>query len=251
MLRPTTALLLILLAAAPLHAEEWRQLFNGKDLDGWTPKIRGYDAGDNYADTFRVEDGLLKVRYDKYEGGFRNRFGHLFFAEPFSHYRLRVEYRVVGEQAAGGQGWAYRNSGVMIHGQTPESMGKGQNFPVSLEVQILSRDEPNANLCTPGTHVVLGGRLHTRHCTSSSSQPFTTNDWVTLEVEARGGELIRHLVNGKPVIEYRQPQLDPGDASAQKLLAAGADKMLSSGTISLQSESHPIDFRRVELLVLE
>ena len=39
----------------------WIALFNGKDLDGWTPKIKGYAAGENYGDTFRVEDGVLKV----------------------------------------------------------------------------------------------------------------------------------------------------------------------------------------------
>ncbi len=45
---------------------EWIQLFNGKDLTGWTPKIAGYEAGVNFANTFRVEDGMIRVRYDGY-----------------------------------------------------------------------------------------------------------------------------------------------------------------------------------------
>ena len=53
------------------------QLFNGKDLKNWTPKIRNHKVGDNYKNTFRVEDGLLKVRYDGYDN-FNFQYGHLF-----------------------------------------------------------------------------------------------------------------------------------------------------------------------------
>ncbi len=78
--------------------EEWTQLFNGKDLTGWTPKIRGQKLGENWNDTFRVEDGVLKVSYDKYDT-FDRRFGHLFYEKPFSNYILRIEYQFVGDQA--------------------------------------------------------------------------------------------------------------------------------------------------------
>ncbi|MCA9234135.1 MAG: DUF1080 domain-containing protein [Planctomycetales bacterium] len=241
-------------APAPQDGQ-WIQLFNGKNLDGWTVKIKGFEVGDNYADTFRVEDGKIVTRYDKYEGPFRGRFGHLFFNEPFSHYVLRLEYRFVGEQAPGGPGWATRNSGVMIHGQTPETMGKDQDFPVSLEVQLLAGDgvnpRPTGNLCTPGTNVVYQGKLHTDHCTNSTSDTYPQDEWVACEVEVHGGKVIRHKINGKTVMEYSEPQLDERDKDAQALLAAGADKMLAGGTISLQSESHPVEFRKVELMQLE
>lgn len=230
---------------------KWLQLFNGKDLTGWTPKIKGYDAGVNFADTFRVEDGVLKVSYDKYDGPFNERFGHLFYNKPFESYELRVEYRFVGEQAPGVGDWAWRNNGIMIFGQTAESMRKDQNFPVSLEIQLLGGNgrEPrtNANVCTPGTHIVLAGKLHTPHCTDSTSETFHGDQWVTVEVEVHGNKLIRHKVNGKTVLEYGQPQLDDRDPDARRLLAAGAEKMLAGGTISLQSESAPIEFRKVEL----
>jgi hypothetical protein len=236
---------------APAGNETWLPLFNGKDLSGWAPKIQGYDLGDNYADTFRVEDGLLKVRYDKYEGPFNNRYGHLFYEKPFSNYVLRIEYRFVGEQPPGGQAWARRNSGVMFHGQSAASMRKEQNFPVSLEAQFLggdgTRPRTTANLCTPGTHVVYNGRLHTEHCTNSTSETFHGDRWVTFELEVHGNKLIRHKVNGTTVIEYSQPQLDDRDPDGRRLLESGVEKMLSSGTISLQSESAPIDFRKVEL----
>jgi hypothetical protein len=227
----------------------WVSLFNGKDLTGWVPKIRGYKLGENYADTFRVEDGVIKVRYDKYEGKFNSRFGHLFYKKPFKNYILRVEYRFVGEQAEGGPGWAFRNSGVMIHGQDPNTMGVGQSFPVSIEVQLLGGAEkgerPTANLCTPGTHVVLDGKLHKPHVVKSKSKTYRGDQWVTVEIEARGN-VIKHKIDGKTVLEYTDPQLDEG-GDAKKLIAAGAKKMLTGGSISLQAESHPCEFRKVEI----
>lgn len=234
---------------------EWIPLFNGKNLDGWKVKLTGYDLNDNFGDTFRVEDGLLKVRYDAYDK-FGGRFGHIFYEQPFESYVIRVEYRFVGEQAAEGPGWAIRNSGIMIHGQTPESMRKDQDFPVSIEVQLLGGNgtdkRATGNLCTPGTHVVLGGELLKRHCTNSSSKTYHGNQWVTAEVEVRGNKSIKHLIEGELVLEYTQPQLDETDEDAAKLIEkAGGNKMLSGGSISLQAESHPVEFRKVELRKLD
>ena len=247
-----TAVMLVLFLAIPTHAEEeWVELFNGRDLDGWTPKIVGHELGDNFADTFRVVDGKLCVSFDKYDGDYNDRFGHLFYKEPFSHYVLHLEYRFVGEQAQNGPEWALRNSGVMIHGQAPESMTKDQDFPVSVEVQFLGGDgnnrRPTGNLCTPGTHVVRDGKLFTPHCVNSSSDTYHGDQWVQAEIEVRGGELIRHKINGKTVIEYSQPQLDDRDPNAKRLIEAGAEKMITEGTISLQAESHPVEFRNIRL----
>lgn len=240
-------------AAVPKQGE-WVSLFNGKDLTGWTPKIRYCELGDNYGETFRVEDGLLKVRYDKYEQ-FGERFGHLFYKTPFSHYRFRVEHRFVGEQVKGGPGWATRNSGVMIHGESPELMTKDQDFPASIEVQLLggsgSGTRTTANLCTPGTHVVMSNMLIKQHCTSSKSKTYHGEGWVTVEIEVRGNQVIRHIVEGQTVLEYNQPQLDDSDAHARELAAKNGGVQLTGGTISLQSESHPIDFRKVEIMLLE
>lgn len=251
-----SALLIVTVSAVAQEKADddgWISLFNGKNLDGWRVKITGHDLDDNFAQTFRVEDGLLKVRYDGYEE-FDGQFGHLYYTESFSNYRLRVEYRFVGEQASGGPGWAFRNSGMMIHGQTPESMAKDQQFPVCIEVQLLggggSGERTTGNLCTPGTHVVMNGELVTRHCTNSQSDTYHGDQWVTAEVEVRGAD-ITHFINGKPVLSYSEPQLDEKDPDAKVLLDAGHAKMLSGGTISIQSESHPIDFRKIELLKLD
>jgi len=246
-----TALLVPVSAAEEKKAEgEWIQLFNGKDLTGWVPKIKGHPAGENFGKTFRVEDGVIKVCYDQYEGKFNGRFGHLFYKEPLKNYILRVEYRFVGEQLPDGPGWAHRNSGIMVHGQSPKSMGVDQNFPVSIEVQLLggkgTGNRTTANLCTPGTNVVVDGKLYTSHGLSSKSKTYHGDTWVTVEVEARGNKII-HRIGGEEVLSYTDPQLDERDGDAKKLMEGGAEKMLTGGTISLQSESHPCEFRKVEL----
>ena len=194
----------------------WISLFNGKDLDGWTVKIAGYELNDNYGNTFRVENGILKVSYDQY-AKFDGKFGHLFYKEKFSHYKLRVEYRFVGDQTPGGPGWAFRNSGIMLHCQPPQSMTTDQDFPVSIEAQLLGgngRDERSTgNVCTPGTHIVMDGKLVTRHCNSSRSKTYHGDQWVTMEVEVHGNSTIKHIVNGETVLEYEKPQLDENDPS--------------------------------------
>lgn len=253
-------LLALAACAAPPRAPRWIPLFDGRSLDGWTPKICHLPAGEDPLRTFRAEDGVIRVGYERYEGEFGGRFGHLFHDAPGSHYRLRIEYRFVGEQAPGGPGWAWRNSGVMLHGQPAASMGVDQEFPVSIEVQFLGGDganpRPTANLCTPGTNVEMGGELVTRHCVDSASKTVHGDAWVVVEVEVLGSESIRHFVDGELVMEYQRPQLDPRDGDAQARIAAGAGTgagglLLERGTISLQSESHPIEFRRVEVLPLE
>lgn len=242
-------------AAAEDTAEEtgWVSLFNGKNLDGWTPKIRYHEPGENWNDTFRVEDGVMKVSYDQYGGKFNETFGHIFYKHPYSRYKLRLEYRFTGEQIDDGPGWAFRNSGIMLHGQDPESMATDQKFPVSIEVQLLGGDGENerttANLCTPGTNVVLNDELFTPHCVNSRSETYHGDQWVQVEVEVQGNDFIQHKVNGEAVFEYEKPQLDPTDPEAQPLIEDG-ELMLHGGTISLQSESHPVEFRNIEILDL-
>jgi hypothetical protein len=239
--------------ASPAKDSGWVSLFNGRDLEGWTPKFAGQAAGVNYKNTFRVEGGVLQVSYEGYEK-FEGEFGHLFYKEPFGRYVLRVEYRFVGEQTPGGPSWAFRNSGVMFHSQSPESMGLAQSFPVSIEAQFLggngTDERPTANLCTPGTNVVIARELVTRHCTDSSSATYHGDRWVTVEIEVNGGGIVRHIIDGKAVIEYEQPQLDPADADGAKLIRDGV-LVLDKGYIALQAESHPLEFRKVEISIVK
>ncbi|RQP18787.1 DUF1080 domain-containing protein [Parapedobacter defluvii] len=242
-------------AAKKADQLEWIQLFNGKDLNDWTVKIAKHEVGENYANTFRVEDGLLKVRYDGYTD-FDFQYGHIHYNTPFSAYLLRVEYRFVGEQAPGGEGWAWRNSGAMLHGQDPHSMLKDQDFPISIEGQLLGGDgtheRTTSNLCTPGTNVLMevDGELFTPHCTNSTSKTYHGDQWVTAEFLVLADSVVHHILEGDTVLTYYKPQIGGGSVSNYDPAVKVDGKPLKSGYISLQSESHPIDFRKVELLDL-
>jgi hypothetical protein len=232
---------------------KWIQLFNGKDLNNWTVKIKDHPVNDNFGNTFRVENGVIKVSYDQYNNEFKEQFGHLFYKKTFSAYLLVVEYRFTGDQIKDGPGWAYRNSGLMLHGQTPESMKLDQDFPISLEAQLLGgngkEERSTNNLCTPGTNVVMNGNLFTPHCVNSTSKTYAGDQWVRAEVLVLGDSIIKHIVEGDTVLVYGKPQYDGNDrwVKAAGLPAGG---LIKEGTISLQSESHPVEFRKVELFDL-
>jgi len=253
-------LLLTLLASCKEKAEtpkvegpEWVQLFNGKDLTGWTPKITGHPLGTNFANTFSVKDGFLTVGYDQYDG-FKDQFGHLFYEKPFSAYYLAVEYRFIGDQISDGPEWAYRNSGAMLHSQDPETMVLDQDFPISVEAQMLggngTDDRPTSNLCTPGTHVVMNGELYTPHCINSSSKTYHGDQWVRATFLVLKDSLVQHFLEGDVVLEYSKPQIGGENVSPFDSIAKQDGKMLTEGYISLQSESSPIQFRKVELVDL-
>lgn len=229
---------------------KWKQLFNGKNLKGWQPKIKGHNFKDNFANTFRVKDGTLIVGYDGYDK-FDDRFGHLFYKKPYSYYLFAVEYRFVGEQCPGGPGWAYKNSGVMIHSQHPKTMYNNQDFPISIEVQLLGGDSngerSTCNLCTPGTNVEMDGKLFTPHCINSKSKTFRNDEWVRAEILVLGNEEIKHIVNGDTVLGYQKPQIGGGNVSDFDPAEKQDGQPLTGGYISLQSESHPVEFRKVEI----
>ena len=233
--------------------KEWRQLFNGKDLKDWMPKINGYALNDNFGNTFRVANGMMQVGYEKYDQ-FNKRYGHIFYREPFSYYIIVVEYRFTGDQCPGGEGWATRNSGIMLHCLDPKTMGKDQDFPISIEAQLLGGlskgPRSTLNLCTPGTNVERDGKLFTTHCLNSSSKTYDGDQWVRAEVEVHGNEWIKHIIDGEVVLSYQKPQIGGGSVSGHDPAVKKDGMMLSEGYISLQSESHPVEFRKVELLNL-
>jgi hypothetical protein len=236
--------------------KDWITLFNGKDLSGWTPKFSGSPCGVNILNTYRVEDDILKVSYDGYKK-FDKRYGHLYTNIPYSRYLLRMEYRFTGKMMVDAPHYVNLNSGVMIHSQSPHSMGLNQAFPVSLEFQFLADEgkgpRSTGNVCTPGTNLEIDGKLVTQHIVKSSAPTFPAEEWVQIEIEVRGNEQVIHRVNGKEVLRYQRPQLDPEGRveSADALIRAGAPMQLGFGYIALQAEGQPVWFRNIMLKSLE
>tara|TARA_B100000787_G_C16199343_1_gene303807 strand:+ start:43077 stop:43877 length:801 start_codon:yes stop_codon:yes gene_type:complete len=233
-------------------SENWKSLFNGENLDDWIVKINGYKLHDNHHNTFRAEKGILKVSYDEYDN-FTDEFGHLFYKTPFTNYKLKLHYRFVGKQVAGGESWARKNSGIMIHSQAPETMLLKQGFPLSLEVQLLGgvtsgKPRPSGNLCTPATHVVMNGEQITEHCIMAECKTYYGEEWIEAMVVVNNNS-ITHFIDGKLVISYSMPTIG-GEFlnTTSKEIQARDGLPLNGGYISLQSESHPVEFKNIQIL---
>jgi hypothetical protein len=235
-------------------AGNWIALFNGHNLDGWTAKIAGHDVGENYRDTFRVEDGLLKVSYRQYDR-FDDRFGSLFYNRPFSHYWIRAEYRMSGDLAHGAPRWAFKNSGIQLHCQAPQTMRKAQQFPVAVEFDLVGGrfigSRPTGDVCQNGTHVLIDGQPLRQMCSTLSDTTIRDDQWVTALAEVDADRRVRQVVNGALVVEYTGLTLDDSNADARQLGASGHGRALASGYISIQSNGYPIEFRKIEILPLD
>jgi hypothetical protein len=250
------AVLLILISFAfyPAPTEKWIPLFNGKNLRGWTAKIYHHETGDNYGNTFRAEEGMIKVRYDQYDQ-FNNRYGHLFYNKPYSYFKLRFDYRFTGIWRKDAPSYTEINSGVMYHSQSPTSILKEQDWPISVEFQLLGglsdgKARPTGNMCSPGTDVVFNGRIDPRHCISSSSKTYYGDQWVHAELIVLGDSLVTHIINGDTVLRYSKPQIGGGVANGYDPAIKIDGKLLKQGYIGLQSEGQEIDFKNIELLDL-
>lgn len=235
--------------------EDWVTLFNGKDIKDWVPKINHHETGENYGNTFRVEDGIVKVRYDKYDK-FNEQFGHLYYKKPFSYYHLVFEYRLVGEWRKDAPDYTIKNSGVMFHSQDPKTMPKEQNWPISIEFQLLGGlgdgvARPTGNMCSPGTDVVFHGKIDDRHCIPSTSKTYEGDQWVKGEIIVLGDSLITHIINGDTVLQYSKPQIGGGVVANYDPKIKQDGKLLTEGFIALQSEGQPVDFRNIKILNLE
>ena len=245
-------LLLCVACATPRRPDDrWVSLFNGKDIKDWTVKIHHHDVGDNFGNTFRVEDGIIKVRYDQYDA-FNDRFGHLYYNKPFSHYHLKLEYRFTGEWRKDAPSYTIRNSGVMFHSQDPRTMPREQDWPISVEMQFLGglgdgNPRPTGNMCSPGTDVVFQGKIDPRHCISSSSKTYEGEQWVHAELIVLGDSLVTHIIEGDTVLQYSKPQIGGGVANRFDPKIKQDGKMLKDGFIALQSEGQPIDFRNIKI----
>ena len=236
-------------------AGHWVSLFNGKDLNDWTVKIAGHDVGDNYRNTFRAEDGLLKASYQQYDK-FDERFAALFYKKKLPQRGwIRVEYRFVGETVKGAPSWTYKNSGIYLYAQSPDSMRKDQAFPVSVEFDLVGGrmfgSRPTGDVCQNGTRVKIAGEFLVQQCSRLSDITIRDDQWVTAEAEIFGSSRVRQAVNGVLIVEYTDLQLDERNPDARQLVGAGGDRALNSGYLALQGNGHPIDFRRIEILSLD
>ncbi len=228
-----------------------QSIFNGKDLDGWTMKVNKYPLGENFGNTFRVEDGILKIRYDQYGDDFDERFGALYFDKKLKNFNLKLDYRFVGETAPGAPEWGFRDSGVQILSQSPSSVKIDQPFPVSVEYNLHggdgTKDRPVGEVCANGMKVKINGETNSSYCSPATiKKTYHGDQWVNLEIDVKDG-VIKHFSNGEEILTYTDPILDAEHDLGKQFIKDG-NTTVSDGYISFQSNSHPIDFKNIELV---
>jgi len=240
-------------ACSDSHAKRqdsgWQTIFNGHDINDWVVKIHHHNTGENFGNTFRVEDSIIKVRYDQY-GDFNDQFAHLYYKKPFSSFHLKFEYRFTGQLQRGAPEYTLLNSGVMYHSQDPATILKEQNWPISIEMQLLAglgdgQPRPTGNMCSPGTEIVYQGKQYNGHCLNSSSKTYPKDVWVKAELIVYGDSIIHHVIEGDTVLTYSKPSMGGGVVEGYNNALWKPGQPLKSGFIALQSEGQPVDFRNI------
>jgi hypothetical protein len=218
-------LVLAVVAAAPSRADEYRDLFNGKDFDGWV--IEGPNEDREKQPVWAVKDGLIVcsgkvfgfLRYDR---------------QKFGDFSVRVEYRFAPPTAANRRG----NSGlgVRMGSFDPKRSSLTRASYASYEIQLQDDAGRPANAHTTGS-------LY-RYAAPTANPVKPAPEWNTVEVECVGPR-IQVTVNGQKVLDADQTTLadipgKPAGAPAPK------DKPLV-GSVALQSHSGQVEFRKVQV----
>jgi hypothetical protein len=227
MFRPRTGLvlLLVLAAAAPARAEDFRDLFNGKDLDGWV--VDGPKKDRQGHPIWSVRDGRIV--------GLGKAYGFLRYdREQFGDFVLRVEYRFPEPGTARQQ----NNSGLGIRTGRFDPKRTRQTRPsyAAYEVQLL--DDAGRPPSVHGT-----GSLY-RYLAPTANPVRPSPEWNVVEVECVGPR-IRVTVNGRQVLDADQnaiPDLKNKPAGAP----APKEKPLR-GYVCVQSHTGKVEFRKVQV----
>lgn len=193
-------------------ADESVELFNGKDLSGWTYHLD--KPGVKMQDVWSMKDGVLRCSGKPA--------GYLLTKKnDFENYVLDLEWR-----------WPEKggNNGVLVHVTEPGALGV---WPKCLEVQLA--DQNAGDFWVIGTTIEIEkpeGRIEDRrHINLSDGDEKPLGKWNHMQIVCRGDEVVVK-VNGK-VVNH-----------ATKLSQ-------SKGAIALQSEGTPIEYRNIKLTPLK
>jgi hypothetical protein len=255
---------LMVSTALPEHVDAgpadtvWTQLFNGTDFKDWDIKTMGLALNQDPKNTYRIVDSAIEVNYSNYTDWSGEPWSHIGYkVRPFSYYVVRLEYQFFGNQVGGAPGYANENSGIMLHSQSLASMALNQNWPISLEDQLLgpksTQGPGSGNLCTPGTAVEYPkGQFNDNHCINAvANTKASAPAWVKASAIVLGDSMVVQLIENKPVLTYYRPMEQQGIVTGNTTRAIINRKPLGSGYILLQAESSPIRFRRIQLANLE
>jgi len=235
-------------------SDGWVNLFNGKDLTGWTPLIHLSKVGVNTDSTFRpdLENNGIRVSYDKLTGSFGGdqcKCGLLYYNKPLTNYRIRVTYRFFDPTVSNAPSWGKNNSGLMIFGIDPTKVTGDPIYPPIIEIQILGTPSgggsTNANECemrqfvnptVTATHTGTCGNNKDSKAPGSGKTAPAAGVWTTLEADV-------HITGDTKVYQW------PDTTNAVLIMSKPmyGTQAVTSGYLAIQSEGQPIVFKDILL----
>lgn len=216
-----TIIFCIILSGKTFSQSKSKNLFNGRDLNGWHADVPEMDTNAIAKTPFIIRDGLLV--------SLGTPPGHLITDSVYENYRLKVEYRFAGVPG---------NCGVLVYASTPRALYK--MFPKSIEVQMMHKDAGDfwcivEDITVPGMETRRGAKANWGitegkerriiNLTDSSEKP--VGEWNTMIIECLK-DSIKVWVNND-LVNY------------------GFNCTAHKGHIALQAEGSEVEFRKVEL----
>jgi hypothetical protein len=239
--------------------ERWIQLFNGKDLKGWSTFLQKQNKNEDPSKVFQVQNGAIHV-YGNRSAGTVVPAGYLASDAEFANYHLRLEYKW-GAKKFAPRDKQRRDAGLLYHVTAPDVI-----WPRCIECQIQENDTGDCftvrgtqlsasiemeNIETPGGFKLLprykpedrGGKQQTvgeggiaRIVKSSIHE---RDGWNMVELIIRGCDDTVHIVNGHTVFNGSDlRQLNAKNKSWEPL---------THGRIALQAEFAEVFYRNVEI----
>ena len=147
-------------AAEPIVPEVPIALFNGKNLDGWYPYLKGHGKGENPGSVVSVEDGMLHIAGDER--------GCLSTEKAYANYRMVVEFKW-GEQGYGDREGKALDCGFQIHA-TGEEQGFRGLWKYALAAQMIEGGT--------GDILVLGDNTDAYQATVKAAAEQQSGCWV-------------------------------------------------------------------------
>ena len=199
-----------------LAAQDFKPLFNGKDISGWYTFLKTKGKSNDPDTVFSVTNGLLKITGKE--------FGYIVTEKSFDNFHLIVEFKW-GEKKYPPREDKVRDNGICYYVVPTDRV-----WPRSVECQIQEGDCGDFWLIDSVTAIVDGvqqGPTKNTRVIKKKDNEKPTGEWNRVEVIANKGKCT-HIVNGVIVNE-------------------ATDVSLRSGRILIQSEGAEIYYRKIDI----
>lgn len=246
-----STLVLLTLSLPAFAQSEFRPIFNGKDLAGWSPILENAAPGKDPQGLITAHDGVIHM-YPNVKEGELVPFGVIVSDDTFSRYHLRFQYQWVGKRFSP-RAKDLRDAGVIYHAYESSRV-----WPKGIENQVQEGDTGDLIWCEsngftwmrpagqpapesqglPGLLPENGGILRQIGMKYEYIGRFPEYDnyhgWTNVDTIVQADEWAIHKINGQIHTRLRGFKKPDG-------------KPLTEGRITLQLEGAEIQYRNIEL----